>query len=161
MGLSSCYDNQNVSESTRVDKLKGYCNSGYQQVAVIFYCKWVSLSWSSVGMENGKLFRTTLNKCLTGQNFGISELNFIGKAIWQVTSPVLYFQMIKRWWFTSSFNYSIFYFSLCPPSKRVKCSPRRSKFSKIFRNPLEVCILNAQTHPPRKILATRLWQFLS
>ena len=73
-----------------------------------------------------------LNKCLTGLNFGISELNFIWKAIWQVTSPVLYFQMIKRWRFTSSFNYSIFYFSLCLPSKRVKCSPWHSKFSKIF-----------------------------
>ena len=38
------HDNQNVSESTRVDKLKGYCNIGYQQVVVIFYYKRVSLS---------------------------------------------------------------------------------------------------------------------
>ena len=43
-GLSGCNDNQNVSESTRVDKLKGYCNIGYQQVVVIFYYKRVSLS---------------------------------------------------------------------------------------------------------------------
>ena len=59
-GLSVCYDNQNVSESTRADKLKGYCSIGYQQVAVIFYYKRVSLSQISVVMENGKLFRTTL-----------------------------------------------------------------------------------------------------
>ena len=35
-GLSSCYDNQNVNESTGDDKLKGYWNIGYQQVAVVF-----------------------------------------------------------------------------------------------------------------------------
>ena len=39
MDLSGCHDNQNVSESIRVDKLKGYCNIGYQQVIVILYYK--------------------------------------------------------------------------------------------------------------------------
>ena len=58
-------------------------------------------------------------------------------------------------WFTSSFNYSIFYFSLCPPSKRVKCSPQCTpNFLKCSRgsippdSPRTVCIFTAKTHPP-------------
>ena len=33
-----------VSVIARVDKLKGYCNIGYQEVVVIFYYKRVNLS---------------------------------------------------------------------------------------------------------------------
>ena len=57
--LRACQVAITTKMSTRVDKLKGCCNICIQQdlVAVIFFYNWVSLSWSSVGMENEKLFQ--------------------------------------------------------------------------------------------------------
>ena len=60
---------------------------------------------------------------------------------------------IKHWRLIFSFNNSTFSFSLSPPWKRAKCSPRQSKIFKIFpgsmpRTPLQVCMFTARTHTP-------------
>ena len=87
----------------------------------------------------------------------MSELNFIWPAIWQeltnhaavILSTVLYFQKSKRLRLT--FLLTTLY-SLSPPWKRAKCSPKQS----CSRTPLQVCNFTAHTHPPRKFLATPL-----
>ena len=88
---------------------------------------------------------------------GKHEMNVIRSAIWQVISQPLFWalyyiskdQVVAIYLFL--LNYFTFYFSLCPIWKRVKCSPRQSKFSLIFPgehapgSPVEICIFTTHT----------------
>ena len=62
-----------VSVITRVDKLKGYCNIGYQEVVVIFYYKRVNFScngkWKTVSNHLKEEIRKKIH--MVSEKYGI------------------------------------------------------------------------------------------